>query len=117
MEQTLEYPLINTISEIRKRSGTVTAFNKAVITNATFQALVLTSKADRGALTACIQRNFQQNYENERPHHTDGKWDFGKSNYQSNYIAIRSNDSRPFCLMNKRTRENSRSTLIPSFDR
>ena len=38
----------NTISEIRKRSGAVTAFNKDKISNAIFQALAATSKADRG---------------------------------------------------------------------
>ena len=38
----------NTISEIRKRSGVVTAFNKDKISNAIFQALAATSKADRG---------------------------------------------------------------------
>ncbi len=38
----------NTINEIRKRSGAVTAFNKDKISNAIFRALVATSKADRG---------------------------------------------------------------------
>ncbi len=38
----------NTISEIRKRSGTVTTFNKDKISNAIFQALAAASKADRG---------------------------------------------------------------------
>ena len=38
----------NTISEIRKRSGVVTAFNKDKISNAIYQALAATSKADRG---------------------------------------------------------------------
>ncbi|MFQ5497558.1 MAG: adenosylcobalamin-dependent ribonucleoside-diphosphate reductase [Nitrosopumilus sp.] len=38
----------NTINEIRKRSGAVTAFNKDKISNAIFQALAATSKADRG---------------------------------------------------------------------
>ena len=38
----------NTINEIRKRSGVVTAFNKDKISNAIFQALAATSKADRG---------------------------------------------------------------------
>ncbi len=38
----------NTISEIRKRSGAVTAFNKDKISNAIYQALAATSKADRG---------------------------------------------------------------------
>jgi len=38
----------NTISEIRKRSGAVTAFNKNKISNAIYQALAATSKADRG---------------------------------------------------------------------
>ena len=38
----------NTINEIRKRSGTVTAFNKDKISNAIFRALAATSKADRG---------------------------------------------------------------------
>ena len=38
----------NTINEIRKRSGTVTAFKKDKISNAIFQALAATSKADRG---------------------------------------------------------------------
>ena len=39
----------NTINKIRKRSGTITAFNKDKISNAVFQALAATSKADRGA--------------------------------------------------------------------
>ena len=38
----------NTINEIRKRSGAVTAFNKDKISNAVFRALAATSKADRG---------------------------------------------------------------------
>jgi len=38
----------NTISEIRKRSGAVTAFNQNKISNAIFRALAATSKADRG---------------------------------------------------------------------
>ena len=38
----------NTINEIRKRSGAVTAFNKDKISNAIFRALAATSKADRG---------------------------------------------------------------------
>jgi len=38
----------NTINEIRKRSGAVTAFKKDKISNAIFQALAATSKADRG---------------------------------------------------------------------
>ncbi len=38
----------NTIIEIRKRSGAVAAFNKDKISNAIFQALAATSKADRG---------------------------------------------------------------------
>jgi len=38
----------STINEIRKRSGAVTAFNKDKISNAIFQALAATSKADRG---------------------------------------------------------------------
>ncbi|MCV0393456.1 MAG: adenosylcobalamin-dependent ribonucleoside-diphosphate reductase [Nitrosopumilus sp.] len=38
----------NTISEIRKRSGAVTAFNKNKISNAIYRALAATSKADRG---------------------------------------------------------------------
>ena len=38
----------NTINEIRKRNGTVTAFDLDKISNAIFQALAATSKADRG---------------------------------------------------------------------
>ena len=38
----------NTINEIRKRSGAVTAFNKDKISNAIYKALAATSKADRG---------------------------------------------------------------------
>ena len=38
----------NTISEIRKRSGAVAVFNKDKISNAIYQALAATSKADRG---------------------------------------------------------------------
>lgn len=38
----------NTINEIRKRSGAVTAFNQDKISNAIFRALAATSKADRG---------------------------------------------------------------------
>ena len=38
----------NTINEIRKRSGAVTAFNKDKISNAIFKALAAASKADRG---------------------------------------------------------------------
>ncbi len=38
----------NTIIDIRKRSGAVTAFNKDKISNAIFGALTATSKADRG---------------------------------------------------------------------
>ena len=38
----------NTINEIRKRSGTVAAFNQDKISNAVFRALAATSKADRG---------------------------------------------------------------------
>jgi ribonucleoside-diphosphate reductase alpha chain len=38
----------NTINEIRKRSGAVTAFNKDKISNAIYRALAATSKADRG---------------------------------------------------------------------
>ena len=38
----------NTINEIRKRSGVVTAFNKDKISNAIFRALAATSKANRG---------------------------------------------------------------------
>lgn len=37
----------NTINEIRKRSGAVTAFNKDKISSAIFKALAATSKADR----------------------------------------------------------------------
>jgi len=37
----------NTINEIRKRSGAVTAFNKDKISNAIYRALAATSKADR----------------------------------------------------------------------
>jgi len=37
----------NTINEIRKRSGAVTAFNQDKISNAIFKALAATSKADR----------------------------------------------------------------------
>ena len=37
----------NTINEIRKRSGVVTAFNKDKISNAIYKALAATSKADR----------------------------------------------------------------------
>jgi ribonucleoside-diphosphate reductase alpha chain len=40
--------LENTIIDIRKRSGAVTAFNKDKISNAIFGALAATSKADRG---------------------------------------------------------------------
>lgn len=40
--------LENTINEIRKRSGAVMAFNKDKISNAIYQALAATSKADRG---------------------------------------------------------------------
>ena len=40
--------LENTIIDIRKRSGAVTAFNKDKISNAIFGALTATSKADRG---------------------------------------------------------------------
>ncbi|NNM35624.1 MAG: adenosylcobalamin-dependent ribonucleoside-diphosphate reductase, partial [Nitrosopumilus sp.] len=40
--------LENTINEIRKRSGAVTAFNKDKISNAIYRALAATSKADRG---------------------------------------------------------------------
>jgi len=40
--------LESTINEIRKRSGTVTVFNKDKISNAIFKALTATSKADRG---------------------------------------------------------------------
>ena len=38
----------NTINEIRKRSGAVTAFNKDKISNAIYKALAATSKADHG---------------------------------------------------------------------
>jgi len=38
----------NTITEIRKRSGAITAFNKDKISNAIYKALAATSKADRG---------------------------------------------------------------------
>ena len=38
----------NTITEIRKRSGAVTVFNKDKISNAIYKALAATSKADRG---------------------------------------------------------------------
>ena len=38
----------NSIIDIRKRSGAVTAFNKDKISNAIFRALAATSKADRG---------------------------------------------------------------------
>jgi len=38
----------NTINEIRKRNGTITAFDIDKISNAIFQALAATSKADRG---------------------------------------------------------------------
>ena len=38
----------NTINEIRKRSGAVTAFNKDKISSAIYKALAATSKADRG---------------------------------------------------------------------
>jgi len=38
----------NTINEIRKRSGAVTAFNKDKISHAIYKALAATSKADRG---------------------------------------------------------------------
>ena len=37
----------STISEIRKRSGAVTSFNKDKISNAIYQALAASSKADR----------------------------------------------------------------------
>ena len=38
----------NSIIDIRKRSGAITAFNKDKISNAIFGALAATSKADRG---------------------------------------------------------------------
>ena len=38
----------NTINEIRKRNGTITSFDIDKISNAIFQALAATSKADRG---------------------------------------------------------------------
>ena len=38
----------NSINEIRKRNGAITAFNKDKISNAIFRALAATSKADRG---------------------------------------------------------------------
>ena len=38
----------NSITDIRKRSGAVTAFNKDKISNAIFRALAATSKSDRG---------------------------------------------------------------------
>jgi ribonucleoside-diphosphate reductase alpha chain len=45
----------STINEIRKRSGAVTAFNKDKISNAIFQALAATSKADRGVADKLAQ--------------------------------------------------------------
>ena len=48
----------NTVSEIRKRSGAVTAFNKNKISNAIYKALAATSKADRGLADQLVY-NFQ----------------------------------------------------------
>jgi len=47
----------NTISEIRKRSGALTAFNKNKISNAIYQALAATSKADRGVADKLADSN------------------------------------------------------------
>ena len=48
----------NTISEIRKRSGAVTVFNKDKIPNAIYQALAATSKADRGSANKLTKQEF-----------------------------------------------------------
>jgi len=47
----------NTINEIRKRNGTVTTFDLDKISNAIFQALAATSKADRGVADKLSRRS------------------------------------------------------------
>jgi len=75
----------NSIIDIRKRSGAVSAFCK-------------------NDLPKYHGSENQQN-------HSIGKWYSGEINHQKNHFAIWSNDPRLICLMNKRFRTNSRSTL------
>jgi ribonucleoside-diphosphate reductase alpha chain len=60
----------STINEIRKRSGVVTAFNEAKISNAIFKALAATSKADRGLAdqlaNKVVQKLVEQGFTNTR---------------------------------------------------
>ena len=60
----------STINEIRKRSGVVTAFNEAKISNAIFKALAATSKADRGLAdqlaNKVVQKLVEQGFTNMR---------------------------------------------------
>jgi len=60
----------STINEIRKRSGVVTAFNEAKISDAIFKALTATSKADRGLAdqlaNKVVQKLVEQGFTNTR---------------------------------------------------
>ena len=60
----------STINEIRKRSGVVTAFNEAKISNAIFKALAATSKADRELAdqlaNKVVQKLVEQGFTNTR---------------------------------------------------
>ncbi len=60
----------STINEIRKRSGAVTAFNENKISNAIFQALAATSKADRALAdqlaNRVVQKLVEQGFTNTR---------------------------------------------------
>ncbi len=101
----------STINEIRKCSGAVTAFNKDKISNAIFQALAATSKADRGIreLWISIKHSFPKKYENDKkPNHTIGKWYFGESNHQKNNLASWSENFGRF-LLNEEKIQNHKS--------
>ena len=60
----------NTINEIRKRNGTVTAFDLDKISNAIYQALAATSKADRGVADKLagevLNKLVEQGFTNEK---------------------------------------------------
>ena len=116
----------NTINEIRKRSGTVTVFNKDKISNAIFKALAVISKDDRGLaeqLTDSVvdtllepgfsnESNFLKKYESSQNHnHTIGKRDVGENNHQKSNFANWSKDIG-FLLLNENNNPKPKSLTL-----
>ena len=91
----------NSINEIRKRSGTVTDFNKDKISNAIFKALAATSKADRGLADQLaekvVDRLVEQGFTSDRIPSVENIQDMveytlidsGNSNIAKAYIVYR----------------------------